>query len=119
MAQAPKKTAPRLFLIDAYALIYRSYFAFISNPLISSKGENTSAPFGFVRFLISLREDFDPDYLAVVFDSGRSDREKLYPEYKATRAKMPDDLRASLPRVRDLVERLPRSRCRRGGVRSG
>jgi DNA polymerase-1 len=104
MAQPPTKKAPRLFLIDAYALIYRSYFAFISNPLISSKGENTSAPFGFVRFLISLREDFDPDYLAVVFDSGRSDREKLYPAYKATREKMPDDLRASLPRVRALVD---------------
>ena len=57
-----------------------------------------------MRFLISLREDYDPDYLAVVFDSGMSDREKLYPAYKATREKMPDDLRSSLPRVRALVD---------------
>jgi DNA polymerase-1 len=103
MVDIPVKKAPRLYLIDAYALIYRSYFAFISNPLISSRGENTSAPFGFVRFLISLREDYDPDYLAVVFDSGRSEREVIFPEYKATRAKMPDELRASLPRIRDLI----------------
>jgi DNA polymerase-1 len=103
MVDIPVKKAPRLYLIDAYALIYRSYFAFINNPLISSRGENTSAPFGFVRFLISLREDYDPDYLAVVFDSGRSEREVIFPEYKATRAKMPDELRASLPRIRDLI----------------
>lgn len=104
MVDTPPKERPRLFLIDAYALIYRSYFAFISNPLISSTGENTSAPFGFVRFLLSLRQDYNPDYVAVVFDAGRSQREELYPEYKATRAKMPEELRASLPRIRALVE---------------
>lgn len=100
----PQKTAPRLFLIDAYALIYRAYFAFIQRPLTNSRGENTSAPFGFVNFLIRIREDFGPDYLAVVFDSGMSQREVEYPAYKATREKMPDDLRESLPRVRALVE---------------
>ena len=99
----PKKTAPRLFLIDAYALIYRAYFAFINKPLTNSRGENTSAPFGFVNFLMEIREKYQPDYLAVVFDSGMSHREKVYPEYKATRDKMPDDLRDSLPRVRELV----------------
>lgn len=100
----PPKTAPRLFLIDAYALIYRAYFAFIQRPLTNSKGENTSAPFGFVNFLLKIREEYEPDYLAVVFDAGMSQREVEYPGYKATREKMPDDLRDSLPRVRALVE---------------
>ena len=100
----PSKDAPRIFLIDAYALIYRSYFAFIKRPLTNAAGENTSAPFGFTRFLLDIRENFDPDYLAVVFDAGVSFRDIEYPEYKATREKMPDDLRASLGRIRDILE---------------
>ncbi len=100
----PPKTVPRIFLIDAYALIYRSYFAFINRPLTNAQGENTSAPFGFTRFLLDIREKFEPDYLAVVFDAGSSFRDEMYPDYKATREKMPDDLRASLPRVRAIVE---------------
>ncbi len=99
----PTKEAPRLFLIDAYALIYRAFFAFINRPLTNSKGENTSAPFGFANFLVEIRDEYQPDYLAVVFDAGNSHREQVYPEYKATREKMPDELRASLPRVRELV----------------
>ncbi len=99
----PEKTAPRIFLIDAYALIYRAYFAFINRPLTNTRGENTSAPFGFTQFLLDIREKFAPDYLAVVFDAGDSFREEIYPDYKATRAKMPDDLRASLGRVREIV----------------
>jgi DNA polymerase I len=102
--QIPPKTKPRIFLIDAYALIYRSYFAFINRPLTNSAGENTSAPFGFTRFLLDIREDFEPDYLAIVFDAGVSFRDEVYPDYKATREKMPDDLRDSLGRVRDIVE---------------
>jgi DNA polymerase-1 len=102
--QIPPKTKPRIFLIDAYALIYRSYFAFISRPLTNSAGENTSAPFGFTRFLLDIREKFEADYLAVVFDAGVSFRDEMYPEYKATREKMPDDLRASLGRIRAIVE---------------
>ena len=102
--QIPPKTRPRIFLIDAYALIYRSYFAFISRPLTNSAGENTSAPFGFTRFLLDIREQFEPDYLAVVFDAGDSFRDEEYPEYKATREKMPDDLRDSLSRIRQIVE---------------
>ncbi len=100
----PTPAAPRLFLIDAYALIYRSFFAFINRPLTNSRGENTSAPWGFVNFLLTIREEYAPDYLAVVFDSGLSHREKEFPDYKATREKMPDELRASLPRIRSLVE---------------
>jgi DNA polymerase-1 len=99
----PPKNAPRLFLIDAYALIYRAFFAFIHRPLTNSKGENTSAPFGFANFLVEIRDKYQPDYLAAVFDAGNSHREKVYPAYKATREKMPDELRASLPRVRELV----------------
>ncbi len=100
----PTKTDPRLFLIDAYALIYRSYFAFIHRPLTNARGENTSAPFGFANFLYGIRDDYQPDYIAVVFDAGRSHREELYAEYKATREKMPQELRDSLPRIRELVE---------------
>ncbi len=102
--EVPPKTAPRLFLIDAYALIYRAFFAFIQRPLINSRGENTSATFGFTNFLIQIRDDFEPDYLAVVFDAGTSQREEEYPEYKATREKMPDELASSLPRIRAVVE---------------
>ena len=102
--EIPPKSAPRIFLIDAYALIYRSYFAFISRPLTNAAGENTSAPFGFTRFLLDIREQFQPDYMAVVFDAGNSFRDQEYPAYKATREKMPDDLRESIGRVRDIVE---------------
>jgi DNA polymerase-1 len=101
--QIPPKTKPRIFLIDAYALIYRAYFAFIRRPLTNSAGENTSAPFGFTRFLLDIREKFEPDYLAIVFDAGDSFRDQEYPEYKATREKMPDDLSESLGRIRDIV----------------
>jgi len=104
MVDVPPKKAPRLFLIDAYALIYRAFFAFINRPLTNSRGENTSAPFGFANFLLSIRENHQPDYLAVVFDKGMSQREELYPDYKATREKMPDELEASLPRIQELVE---------------
>lgn len=104
MVEAPPKEAPRLFLIDAYALIYRAYFAFIQRPLTNSRGENTSAPFGFANFLLSIRENHQPDYLAIVFDRGMSKREEIYPEYKATREKMPEELASSLPRIREMVE---------------
>ncbi len=94
----------RLFLIDAYALIYRSYFAFVNRPLTNSRGENTSAAFGFANFLYGVRDEHRPEYMAIVFDAGLSHRNELYPEYKATREKMPDELRESLPRIRQLVE---------------
>ena len=104
MVEIPTKNAPRLFLIDGYALIYRAYFAFINRPLTNAQGENTSAPWGFANFLIQIREEFAPDYLAVVFDAGTSQRVERYPEYKATREKMPEDLAESLPRIREIVE---------------
>ena len=100
----PEKTRPRLYLIDGYALIYRAFFAMISRPLMSSKGENTSAAWGVARFLVKVIETHEPDYLGMVFDAGDSERVALYPEYKATREKMPDELALSLPRIRQLVE---------------
>jgi DNA polymerase I len=102
--QAPEKTRPRLYLIDGYALIYRAFFALISRPLISSRGENTSAAWGVTRFLLKVLEQYDPDYLGVVFDAGMSERHEIFPEYKATREKMPPELEASLPRVRSIIE---------------
>ncbi len=104
--KVPPKVAPRLFLIDGYALIYRSYYAFVHRPLTNSKGENTSAAWGVANFLLKILEEYEPDYLAVVLDAGHSHREALYPEYKATRAKMPEELAESLPRVMDLIEGL-------------
>jgi DNA polymerase-1 len=96
---------PTLYLIDAYALIYRAYFALIRNPLRTSSGEETSAPFGMANFLVKLFDERKPDYLGVVFDSReRTFRHAQYPEYKATREKMPDDLSAQLPRVHELFE---------------
>jgi DNA polymerase-1 len=106
MMEVPPKTRPRLFLIDGYALIYRAFFAMISRPLTTTRGENTSAAFGFVRFLLKVLEEHGPDYLGVVLDAGSSQRAAVYPEYKATREKMPADLAASLPRIRQLVEAL-------------
>ncbi len=95
---------PTLYLLDGHALIYRAFFAMISRPLTTSSGENTSAPFGIARFLIRLMEDHDPDYVGVVLDAGDSYRTEVFPEYKATREKMPEEMAASLPRVREIVE---------------
>jgi len=100
----PEKTRARLYLIDGYALIYRAFFAMISRPLISTRGENTSAAWGVTKFLLKVIEQHEPDYLGFVFDAGSSERHLIYPEYKATREKMPTELEASLPRVRQIVE---------------
>jgi DNA polymerase-1 len=102
--QAPERTRPRLFLIDGYALIYRAFFALISRPLVTSRGENSSAAWGVTQFLLRTVERHQPDYLGVVFDAGTSERHHLYPAYKATREKMPTELEASIPRVRELIE---------------
>ncbi|MBU0984970.1 MAG: DNA polymerase I [candidate division Zixibacteria bacterium] len=101
MTEAPK----RMFLVDGSAVFYRAYFAFIRNPLINSKGENTSATFGFVNSLLKILRDEEPDYFAVVFDTKHPTfRHKRYPEYKSTRAKMPEDLVDQLPRIRQAVD---------------
>lgn len=95
----------RLFLIDAYALIYRSYFAFIRNPRYNSKGVNTSASLGFANTLVQLLETEKPEHIGVVFDMGKPTfRHELYPAYKATRQEMPEDLRRSVPSIRKMIE---------------
>jgi DNA polymerase-1 len=95
----------KLYLIDGSALAYRSYFAFIRNPLYNSKGENTSAVFGFARFLLKILDEENPDYWAVVFDPpGPTFRHKQFKEYKATRQKMPVDMRDQIPRIHQVVE---------------
>lgn len=97
----------RVFLVDCSAMFYRAYFAFIRNPLINSKGENTSASFGLVNSLLKIMRDEDPEYLAVVFDTKEPTfRHEMYPEYKSTRVKMPDDLVEQLPRIQQVVAAL-------------
>ena len=97
----------RLFLIDGSAMFYRAYFAFIRNPLINSKGENTSAAFGMVNSLAKIIRDEKPEYMAVVFDTkAPTFRHERYAEYKSTRAKMPDELVEQLPRIHQVVEAL-------------
>ncbi len=96
---------PRLGLIDGSALAYRSYFVFIRNPLINSRGENTSAVYGFANTLTKILREDHPEYVAIAFDTkAPTPRHALYPEYKSTRAKMPDELGDSLPHIRELVD---------------
>ena len=95
------------YLIDGYALLYRSHFALIRNPLINSKGQHTSAVYGFTNTLLKLIKEESPDYIVAVFDGKeKTFRHEMYPEYKATREKMPDELRSQLPILWDLVDSL-------------
>ncbi len=94
---------PVLYLIDGHALAYRSYFALQRGGFTTTSGENTSAVYGFSRTLLDVYEHHQPQYLAVTFDEGLSAREEIYPEYKATREKMPEDLALQFDRIRELV----------------
>jgi DNA polymerase-1 len=101
------KNEKKLFLLDAFALIYRAYFAFIKNPRINSKGLNTSAVFGFTNSLIEVIKKENPTHLAVVFDTKKpTERHIEFPEYKAHREAMPDGLRDALPYIDKLLEAL-------------
>lgn len=96
-----------LFLLDAYGSIYRSYFAFISKPLRNPQGQNVSAAFGFFRGIFQLWDQYRPQYFAAVFDSpGPTFRHGMYPEYKATRQKAPEDLHTQIPLVMEVLELL-------------
>ncbi len=103
----PNHNPPQLFLIDGYAFIYRAFFALISRPLRTARGENTSAAWGVTNFLLRLREKYRPDYLVWVNDAGDSFRTLEYPEYKSTREKLDDELQAdfdtAVERVRELL----------------
>src|SRR5512135_2499185 len=94
----------RLYLLDGMALAYRAYYAFIQRPLVNAKGENTSAVYGFVTFLNRILSQEYPDHIAVVFDTAKPTfRHKAYPEYKATRQKMPEDLSPQIGILKDVV----------------
>lgn len=94
----------RLFLIDGHAVLYRSYFAFINNPRVNSKGVNTSAVFGFVNTLYEMIRSQKPTHIGVVFDpKGKTFRHEMYENYKANRQASPEDLKASIPEVIDIV----------------
>lgn len=96
-----------LYVLDGYSVIYRSYFAFIRNPLRNPRGENSSAVFGFFRTLVSLFRDYDPNHFVVVMDSiAPTFRHERYPEYKATRDKTPDDLHAQIPIIEKILAAL-------------
>ena len=99
---APKK----LFLLDAFALIYRAYFAFAKNPRVNSKGQNTSAAFGFTNVLIDVIKNEKPTHLAVVFDppGGSAHRQEQFEAYKAQREEMPEDIRSMIQPIKRIVE---------------
>ena len=97
----------KLYLLDAFALIYRSYYAFINNPRITTTGINTSATFGFFNFLLEILELEKPTHLAVVFDpEGPTFRHEMFPQYKAQRPPMPEDLKKSIPYIKKIIEGL-------------
>ncbi|MDY4740379.1 MAG: DNA polymerase I [Alloprevotella sp.] len=94
----------KIYLLDAYALIYRAYYALIRSPRINSKGENTSAIFGFVNTLEDLLRKEAPEYIAVAFDpAGPTFRHDAYPEYKAQREATPEDIKRSVPIIKDII----------------
>ena len=100
-----KQTEKKLFLLDAYALIYRAYFAFSNSPRINSKGFNTSAIFGFTNTLLEILTKEKPSHIAVVFDmEGPTQRHVEFETYKANREEMPEDLRKSIPLIVELIK---------------
>ncbi len=101
-SEHPKK----IFLIDAFAIIYRAYFAFSKNPRVNSKGQNTSAAFGFTNTLIELIRKEKPTHMAVVFDApgGATNRKDEFAAYKANRQEMPEDIRAMIDPIKKIVE---------------
>jgi len=94
----------KLFLLDAYAIIYRAYYAFIKNPRINSRGINTSAVWGFCNTLLEVIEKEQPTHLGVAFDPhGPTFRSEAYPQYKAQRQETPEDIRAAVPVIKDIL----------------
>jgi DNA polymerase-1 len=95
--------APRLVLIDGHALAYRAFFALPLENFSTREGEPTNATYGFTATLLTILQEQHPDYIAVCFDAGHSGRETLYPQYKAHRDKMPDEMRVQMERIRQIV----------------
>ena len=94
----------RLFLLDAYALVYRAHFAFTKTPRINSKGINTSVPFGFTNTLLEVLTKQKPTHIGVAFDtSAKTFRDQIYKEYKANRQETPEDIRYGVPKVKEII----------------
>ncbi len=100
-----KESDKKLFLLDAFALIYRAYFAFAKNPRVNSKGQNTSAAFGFTNVLIDIINKEKPTHIAVVFDApgGATNRTADFAAYKAHREEMPEDIRSMIQPIKDII----------------
>src|SRR6478609_12034970 len=101
MSQFSKK----LFLLDAYALIYRAHFAFTKTPRINSKGHNTSVPFGFTNTLLEVLQKQKPTHIAVAFDTAaKTFRDEIFKEYKANRQETPEDIRHGIPKCKEIIQ---------------
>lgn len=97
----------KLFILDGYGQIYRSYYAFMTNPLTDRNGQNVSAVFGFFNTVITILKHYEPDCFAVAMDSsGKTFRHDFYPQYKANRAKTPEDLHAQIPMIVSIMDRI-------------
>ncbi len=108
-----------VFIIDGHSMLYRAYYVFITRPLVNSKGMNTSAIFGFLRMLFRILKKFKPQYLLISFDSSvPTFRHKLYPEYKITRKKMPDDLKYQIPVLKELLSAFGITQIEKPGIES-
>ena len=98
------KPEKKLFLLDAYALIYRAHFAFTKTPRINSKGHNTSVAFGFTNTLLEVLQKQRPTHIGIAFDTpGKTFRDEIFAEYKATRQEMPEDIRYGIPKVKEII----------------
>jgi len=99
-----KTDVKRLFLVDAYALIFRGYYALIKNPRVNSNGEDTSAIMGFMNALLDLIKREQPEYIGVCFDKGGStERTEIFADYKANRQETPDPIRFAVPHIEALL----------------
>lgn len=98
------KSTKKLFLLDAYALIYRAHFAFTKTPRINSKGINTSVPFGFTNTLLEVIQKQKPTHIGIAFDTtAKTFRDEIFSEYKATRQETPEDIRYGIPKVKEII----------------
>jgi DNA polymerase-1 len=98
------KPTKKLFLLDAYALVYRAHFAFTKTPRINSKGVNTSVPFGFTNTLLEVIQKQKPTHVGIAFDTAaKTFRDQIFSEYKATRQETPEDIRYGIPKVKEII----------------
>src|SRR5690349_10035492 len=99
-----QKPSKKLFLLDAYALIYRAHFAFTKTPRINSKGANTSVAFGFTNTLMEVIQKQKPTHIGVAFDTAaKTFRDKIFADYKATRQETPEDIRHGIPKCKEII----------------